>query len=463
MVVKRFPNGAAAEPFFQKRAPSQRPSWAETARIRFPSGRFADLLVCDEPADLLWAVNLGCIDLNPWPVRAVDVDHPDELRVDLDPTPEASFADVKEVALVVKEVLEGLGFSGYPKTSGSRGIHIYVRIEPRWEFGAVRRASLALSREVERRLPELATTAWWKEERHGVFLDYNQNARDRTVASAYSVRPTPDARVSCPVEWSELPQVELGDFTIETVPQRLRERGDPAEAMDGVRFSLEPLLALVAQHEREGLGDAAWPPQFPKAPDEPARVQPSRARRARRARPLDSGAEAEQTDVASGENRPAGRKSESAAQGAGRRQAIHPLITVAKAEHKDDALAELERWKARHRAAAAFLKGDDVLVDSMRGSSSTWTRIRINLRNVPEGERPAEEAPDPDYDPWPSRESDSPPGAPARSRADTEQKDAASGDDRPAARRADEVQKSPQAMRTPYRRPRRSNPADGRL
>lgn len=277
-VLKRYPNGAAAEPFFQKRAPTPLPPWVHTARIRFPSGRFADLAVFDEPADLAWAINLGCIDLNPWPVREDDVDHPDELRVDLDPTPEAGFAAVKEVALAVNELLQELGYTAFAKTSGSRGIHVYVRIEPKWEFQQMRRCALALGREVERRIPHLVTTAWWKEERHGVFIDYNQNARDRTVASAYSVRPTPDARVSCPVTWDELPNCELGDFTIETVPKLVESRGDASAAIDDVHFSLEPLLELVARQEREGLGDAPWPPQFPKAPGEPMRVQPSRAR-----------------------------------------------------------------------------------------------------------------------------------------------------------------------------------------
>ena len=380
MVLKRFPNGADSEPFFQKRAPPRLPPGIETARITFPSGRSADLVVCDSAADLAWVINLGCIDLNPWPVRDADVDHPDELRVDLDPTPEASFADVKQVALVVGEVLDEYGYRGSPKTSGSRGIHVNVRIEPRWGFSEMRRAALAFAREVERRIPALVTTAWWKEGRHDVFIDYNQNARDRTVASAYSVRPTPEARVSFPVEWADLPDVELADFTIETVPRLVAERGDAGAAIDDEAFSLEPLLELVARQERDGLGDAPWPPQFPKAAGEPSRVQPSRARRG-----------------------------ESAEQGSGRRESIHPLITVAKAEHKDDAHAGLERWKARHSAAAVFLGGDDILVDSMRGSSSTWTRIRLNLRNVPEAERPAEEAPDPDYDPWPGRESDSPP------------------------------------------------------
>jgi bifunctional non-homologous end joining protein LigD len=401
MVLKRFVDGAAGEPFFQKRAPANLPPWIHTSRIRFPSGRFADLVVCDEPSDVAWAANLGCIDLNPWPVRETDVDHPVELRVDLDPTPEAGFGAVKETALLVKEVLEELGYTAYPKTSGSRGIHIYVRIEPKWEFQQMRRAALALGREVERRAPELVTTAWWKEERHGVFIDYNQNARDRTVASAYSVRPTPDARVSCPVTWDELPGVELGDFTIETVPARLQSKGDPSASIDDVAFSLEPLLELVAKQEREGQGDAPWPPQFPKAAGEPRRVQPSRARK---------------------DDEAAGGKATR------RRPSSQPLIVVAKAEYADEALAGLERWKARHSKAAPFLQPDDILVDSMRGRSSTWTRIRLNLRHIPEDQRPAEEAPDPDYDPWAGME--------------------------PA---------STSAMRTPYRRPRRINPADGRL
>ncbi len=371
-VLKRFPNGAEAEPFFQKRAPASRPDWVTTARVSFPSGRHADLMVCDEPADIIWSVNLGCIDLNPWPVREPDLDHPDELRIDLDPTPEAGFDVVKQVALVANEVLTDLGYRGFPKTSGSRGIHINVRIEPKWGFPDVRRCALALAREIERRAPEIATSAWWKEERHGVFIDYNQNARDRTVASAYSVRPTPEARVSCPVEWDELPGVELADFTIETVPPRLAQRGDSARAIDDVSYSLEPLLQLVREQEEQGLGDAPWPPHFPKGEDEPARVQPSRAR----------------------------KQGEPPAKGSSRRQPIHPLITVAKAENKQDALDGLERWKTRHPEAAALLNPSDVLVDSMRGRSSTWTRIRVNLRHVPEAERPAEEPPDPDYDPW---------------------------------------------------------------
>ncbi len=283
MILKRFPDGATGDPFFQKRAPAQRPDWVTTARIHFPSGRSADLVVCDDEADLAWVVNLGCIDLNPWPVRDGDLDHPDELRVDLDPTPGIPFAHVREVAMAVKDVLDGYGLRAFPKTSGSRGIHIYVRIEPRWEFGDVRRAALALGREVERRIPDLATTAWWKEERRGVFIDYNQNARDRTIASAYSVRPTADARVSCPLDWSEVPDVDPAAFTLATVPARFRERGDPAAAIDDVHYSLEPLLDLADRQKRDGKGEAPWPPHYPKAEGEPMRVQPSRAKKARKA------------------------------------------------------------------------------------------------------------------------------------------------------------------------------------
>ena len=279
MVLKRFVNGTTEPPFFQKRAPDKRPPGVETAHVEFPSGRSADLAVCDDAADLLWVVNLGCVDLNPWPVRADDVDHPDELRVDLDPTPEASFADVRNVAMECGAVLEELGYRSYPKTSGSRGIHINVRIERNWGFSDVRRCALALGREVERRVPALATTKWWKEERHGVFIDYNQNARDRTVASAYSIRPTPDARVSFPIEWSEVPTVDLADFTILTVPPLYAARGDSSATIDDVPFSLEPLLELVKSHEREGQGEAPYPPNYPKAEGEPPRVQPSKRRK----------------------------------------------------------------------------------------------------------------------------------------------------------------------------------------
>ena len=279
MVLKRFVNGVTEEPFFQKRAPDKRPSHVTTAHITFPSGRTADLAVCDEPADLIWAINLGCVDLNPWPVREDDVDHPDELRIDLDPTPGIPWSMVRDTALAVREVLLENGCDGYPKTSGSRGIHINVRLEPKWDFGQVRRSVLAIGREVERRYPDMATTKWWKEERHGVFIDYNQNARDRTVASAYSVRPLPDGRVSYPLTWDEVPTVEAEAFTLATVPALFAERGDAHAAIDERPYSLEPLLELVARHEAEGQGEAPYPPQFPKAAGEPKRVQPSKARK----------------------------------------------------------------------------------------------------------------------------------------------------------------------------------------
>src|SRR3954449_10585286 len=274
--MKRYPSGAGGEFFFQKRVPGSAPPWLEQMTIQFPSGRDANMLVCQDRAHMAWALNLGVIDWNPWPVRRPDGDHPDELRVDLDPTPEASFDDVREVAMSVREVLEEHGLRGFPKTSGSRGIHVLVRIEQRWTFTEVRRAALALAREVERRLPEQATSAWWKEQRHGVFIDYNQNARDRTVASAYSVRPTPDARVSCALEWKEVPDVEPGDLRLDTVPERLRTVGDPAADIDLEPGSLDGLLDLARRDEEEGLGDAPWPPHFPKQRGEPKRVQPSR-------------------------------------------------------------------------------------------------------------------------------------------------------------------------------------------
>jgi len=275
--LKRFPNGADGDFFFQKRVPTPRPEWIQTAIVRFPSGRSAEFLTIVDEAHLVWAINLGCIDLNPWPVRRADLDRPDELRVDIDPTPGIPFEHVREVSMVVKEVLEEHGLTGFPKTSGSRGIHINVRIEPRWGFTEVRRAALALAREVERRDP-LATTAWWKEQRHGVFLDYNQNARDRTVASAYSVRPKPDGRVSTPLDWDEVPDVEPADWTIATVPERFKSK-DPDAAIDGVVGSLDPLLQLSLEDEKRGEGDAPWPPNFPKMPGEPKRVQPSKAKK----------------------------------------------------------------------------------------------------------------------------------------------------------------------------------------
>jgi bifunctional non-homologous end joining protein LigD len=278
-VMKRWVDGVDGEPFFQKRVPDSAPDWLATATVTFPSGRHARELVPNDAAHLVWGVNLGVIDWNPWPVRRADLDHPDELRVDLDPGPDVSFSEVRQVALGVREVLDEHGLLGFPKTSGSRGIHIYVRIRPDEDFQEVRRAALALAREVERRMPGRATSRWWKEEREGVFIDYNQNARDRTVASAYSVRAVADARVSCPLEWDEVADVEPGELTLTTVPARLRERGDPSAAIDEHPGSLNALLELAARDEREGLGDAPWPPHFRKQKDEPKRVQPSRARK----------------------------------------------------------------------------------------------------------------------------------------------------------------------------------------
>ena len=279
-VLKRFPNGAEGEFFFQKRVPAKRPEWLETVTVSFPSGRDAEELCPVDVAHLVWAVNLGCLDLNPWPVRRTDVDRPDELRIDLDPQPGVAFDVVRRVAMEARAVLEAHGMVGFPKTSGSRGIHVNVRIEPRWDFNGVRRAALALGREVERRLPELATSKWWKEERgERVFIDYNQNARDRTVASVYSVRNNPEGRVSCPLSWDEVPDVEPADLTLATVPARVQERGDVGAAIDDHHYSLEPLLELAARDEAEGLGDAPWPPHFAKQRGEPSRVQPSRARK----------------------------------------------------------------------------------------------------------------------------------------------------------------------------------------
>jgi bifunctional non-homologous end joining protein LigD len=277
-VMKRWVNGVEGDPFFQKRVPDSAPEWLQTATVTFPSGRHARELVPNDAAHLVWGVNLGVIDWNPWPVRRADLDHPDELRVDLDPGPEVSFAEVREVALEVREVLEDHGLRGFPKTSGSRGIHIYARVPAEQSFEEVRRAALALAREVERRMPGRATSRWWKEEREGVFIDYNQNARDRTVASAYSVRAVADARVSCPLEWDEVADVDPAELNLRTVPARLRERGDPSASIDERPGSLDGLLELAARDERDGLGDAPWPPHFRKQKNEPPRVQPSRAK-----------------------------------------------------------------------------------------------------------------------------------------------------------------------------------------
>jgi DNA ligase D-like protein (predicted polymerase) len=283
-MLKRHPNGVGGDFFYQKRVPRHRPEWIETVTVNFPSGRSAEFLSVRDSAHLAWAINLGCIDLNPWPVRRSDVDHPDELRVDIDPTPEASYADVRAVALLAGEVLRENGLTSFPKTSGKRGMHLYARIESRWTFTDVRRAALALAREVERRAPRLATSAWWKEQRHGVFIDYNQNARDRTVASAYSVRAVPDARVSCPLDWEEVPVAEPSDLTVLTVPSRFAARGDAGAGIDDAAGRIDSLLELADRQAAEGLNEAPWPPHFAKAPNEPRRVAPSRAARGARRR-----------------------------------------------------------------------------------------------------------------------------------------------------------------------------------
>lgn len=363
IVLKRFVNGADAEAFYQKRAPSGRPSWIRTVTLSFPSGRTAEEIVVDDAAGLAWIVNLGCFELHPHPVRSGDLDHPNELRVDLDPGPGVPWEDVRKVALEVRALLDEVGLAGWPKTSGSRGMHVNVRIEPRWTFAEVRRAAIALSRAVERRVPALASSKWWKEERHGVFLDYNQNAKDRTTCSAYSVRPLPDARVSAPLHWHEVPDCEPADFTVLTIPARFAQLGDPHAKMDDTPGSIEKLLELAAEDEAAGLGDAPWPPHFRKMEGEAPRVAPSRVRAPKRPR------------------------------------AKMPLLVIANSPDRDAALAGLQRWKSRYPEAAKHVSVEDVLVDSMRGRSSTWTRIRVNLRHVPEALRPAQGTPDPDDDP----------------------------------------------------------------
>jgi DNA ligase D-like protein (predicted polymerase) len=364
-VLVRYADGIDGEFFYQKRAPASRPPWIEVVALRFPSGRMAEEVVPRDAAALAWMANLGCLELHPHPVRTEDLEHPDELRVDLDPLAGIEWTQIRDVARVVEEVLTEFGLVGWPKTSGSRGIHVNVRIHPRWSFAQVRRAALALARDVERRVPDLATSKWWKEERHGVFLDYNQNAKDRTVAGAYSVRPKPDARVSAPVTWDELATCSPADFTLRTMPARFAAVGDRHADIDAHAGSLESLLELSARQEADGLGDAPWPPHYAKQAGEPPRVQPSR------------------------------RKS-----GTGRRVPTKPLVEIARAAKKDDALAGLERWKVRHSGIVGYLEPADVLVDSMRGRSATWTRVRVNLEHVPDDQRPAQEPLDPDYDPF---------------------------------------------------------------
>jgi bifunctional non-homologous end joining protein LigD len=348
-MLVRYPNGIDSEFFFQKRAPEKRPDWLEVVELKFPSGRSAEELVPRDAAALAWMANLGCLELHPHPVRAEDLEHPDELRIDLDPVPGVKWAQVREVAQVVKASLADVGLTGWPKTSGKRGLHIYVRIEQRWNFDDVRRAALALARDVEKRAPKLATSKWWKEERHGVFVDYNQNAKDRTVAAAYSVRPTPQATVSTPLDWSEVPDCEPADFTLATMPRRFQRLGDRHAGIDAQPGSLDVLLELF---QRQGEGDAPWPPHYRKQSGEPPRVQPSKAKL--------------------------------------------PVIEIGRAKKQDDALAGLERWKKRHPEVVKHLEPADVLVDSMRGRSSTWTRIRVNLQHVPAKLRPAQEPLDPD-------------------------------------------------------------------
>jgi bifunctional non-homologous end joining protein LigD len=354
MILKRFVKGIEQEAFFQKRAPAKRPEWVEVATLRYASGNSADELVVRDAAALAFVVNLGCIDLNPHPVRAEDLDHPDELRIDLDPVPGVEWGQIVDVAFVVKAVLEDHGLTAWPKTSGSRGFHVYARIHPRWTFREVRLAAETVAREVENRAPDLATSKWWKEERQGVFVDFNQNAKDRTVASAYSVRPTADARVSTPLRWDEVRASRPADHTLTTVLRRYAEQGDPWARIDEAPGELDALLDLA-----ERLGPAEKPPP-----------------------------------------------------GTGRRQPSRPLIEIARAKTKQEALDGLARWKARHPVVAERLQPADILVDGMRGRSSLWYRIRVNLQHVPEGDRPEQEPLEVDYDPWArspsSRDPDSP-------------------------------------------------------
>ncbi len=426
MAMKRFVDGAAGPFFFQKRAPESRPPWVDTVELSFPSGRTASEVVVRDAAALAWVINLGCIDLNPHPVRADDLDHPDELRVDLDPVPGVEWPQIRQVALVTREALAAVGLVGWPKTSGSRGIHINVRIERHWTYPQVRRAALALARDVERRAPTLATSRWWKEERHGVFLDYNQNAKDRTVASAYSIRPTPDARASMPMRWEDVETCRPEDFTLATVPTLVAERGDAGAGIDAAVGSLEGLLELSARDEAAGMGDAPWPPNYRKQAGEPPRVMPSRQRKS--AAEYDTPeAEAEREKARAAMERRFNRAAEERAgfrgtkpTPTGRRRSSIPVIEISRAAAKEDALAGLDRWRARWPAAAAALEPADVLVDSMRGRSTTWTRVRVNLTHVAEADRPPQEALDPDYDPsveWLGQDPSGAPDRPARRRA----------------------------------------------
>ncbi|MGB3522827.1 MAG: DNA polymerase domain-containing protein [Mycobacterium sp.] len=347
MILKRFVDGIDAEAIFQKRAPANRPDWVSVAELHYASGRSAQEVVVDDAAGLAWVINLGCVDLNPHPVLAGDLDHPDELRVDLDPMPGVGWSEIVEVTLLAREVLADHGLTAWPKTSGSRGMHIYARIAPQWKFGQVRLAAQAVAREIEQRAPQLATSRWWKEERHGVFVDFNQNAKDRTVASAYSVRATPDARVSTPLHWDEVADVDPASFTVDTVPDRFEQVGDPWAGMNDTVGSLESLLELA---EAQG----------------PAEKAPRGARKS-----VD-----------------------------GRRTSPLPLIEIARTKTRDEAMAALDVWRGRHPAAAKQLAPEDVLLDGMRGPSSIWYRVRINLQHVEEAQRPPQEELIADYSPW---------------------------------------------------------------
>jgi bifunctional non-homologous end joining protein LigD len=374
-VLVRYPNGIAEQFFYQKRAPESRPEWIEVVELKFPSGRTAEEVVPRDAAALAWMANLACIELHPHPVRADELDHPDELRVDLDPVPGVEWRQVQDVAKVVRATLADLDLTGWPKTSGSRGIHVNVRLHQRWTFTEVRRAAVALAREVERRAPAIATSKWWKEERHGVFIDYNQNAKDRTVCSAFSVRPRPDARVSTPLTWEEIDQCNPADFTIKTMPAWFENNGDRHARIDEHPCSLDKLLALSERQEKEGQGDAPWPPQYKKMPGEPTRVQPSRKKKS-----------------------PSPRSR--APKPTGRRVSVHPLIVIAHSDRKENAVAALEQWQADNPAVATHLEPADILTDSMRGRSSTWWRIRINLQHVPEALRPKAPKLPPIPNPW---------------------------------------------------------------
>ena len=345
MILKRFVKGIAQEAIFQKRAPEKRPDWIAVAELRYARGTSAKEAVITEAAGLAWAVNLGCVDLNPHPVRSADLEHPDELRVDLDPMPGVHWSQILEVAQVAREVLTDHGLTPWPKTSGSRGFHIYARITTDWDYPQVRLAAQTVAREVERRAPDAATSRWWKEERQGVFVDFNQNAKDRTVASAYSVRSLPDARVSAPLYWSEVPGCRPEDFTVHTVPDRHADIGDPWQGIDDAAGRLDSLLELAAE-----LGPA------PTAPRGAAR--------------------------------------------GGHRASQMPLLEIARTKTRDEATAAFELWRTRHPDVAALLEPIDILIDGMRGPSSIWYRIRINLQHVPEDRRPAAEPLIADYSPW---------------------------------------------------------------